>query len=263
MPTARPAAAQAEHIVVNPVKWSTIRVALVGDSPLIPNRVSEKAKRELLMPKAKKNAAEKASTLKHDPLTEFRGSPYAMGRGEHPTHLAALSAWFKGAMETAALVLPGITKSGVEKLVWVEGERVPLYGLPEVFTRVVRMADVGRTPDVKTRCIVPRWAVEVAVSYITPMLNERSVLNLLVAAGQVAGVGDWRPGKGGNFGRFSVVNADDPRFLAVVEEGGAAAQRAAVAEPVCYDDETEELISWFAEEVALRGQGGMLATAAD
>lgn len=49
---------------------------IVGTSPLVLNRLSEKAKRELLLPRGRKNTAERASTLKHDPRAEFADSVY-------------------------------------------------------------------------------------------------------------------------------------------------------------------------------------------
>ena len=47
---------------------------VLGTSPLILNRMSEKAKRELLMPKGRKNAVERATSLKHIPVDEYRAS---------------------------------------------------------------------------------------------------------------------------------------------------------------------------------------------
>ena len=47
-----------------------------GMTPLIYNAMSAKVRGELLLPKGKKSAAEKATTLKHDPLAEYRASVY-------------------------------------------------------------------------------------------------------------------------------------------------------------------------------------------
>ena len=76
---------------------------ILGSMPLILNRMSEKVMRELLMPKGKKTAADKASSLKHDPVQEFLDSPYIDEDDSAPTYLQHLSSAFKNALKGAAL----------------------------------------------------------------------------------------------------------------------------------------------------------------
>src|SRR4051812_42517339 len=95
---------------------------VIGTTPLILNRMSQKVWQELLAPKGKKTATEKASSLKHDPIKEFRDSPYRMLNENSPTILAGLATWFKGAMGTAALDTPGAKKAQIGRLVYVEGD---------------------------------------------------------------------------------------------------------------------------------------------
>jgi len=52
---------------------------LKGKTPIIFNAMSAKAKHDLLLPKGRKTAAEKAQTLKHDPEEEYRNSVYRSG----------------------------------------------------------------------------------------------------------------------------------------------------------------------------------------
>jgi hypothetical protein len=228
---------------------------------LIVNRMAEKARRELLLPAGRRTAADRAQSLKHDPLAEFRASPYTLPSDEEPTYLAALAAWFKGSMMTAALELPGTKKAQIGRLVWVEGERLPLYGAPELMMSVVRSADMNKTPDIRSRCIVPRWATEIDITFVVPMLTERSIINLIAAAGMVSGVGDWRNEKGkGTYGQFVVTDPDDARFKEIVATGGRAVQRAAMETPAFYDEESEELYQWFESTVSERGRKGQLTS---
>lgn len=243
-------------IVIQPVRTETIRVAVRGTRPLICNRLPEKARQELLLPKGRRSAAERAGSLKHDPLAEFRASPYRLREDSAPTLIGIPASAFKGAMMTAALDLPGAAKSKIGRLLWVEGDLVPVYGVPEVFLAITRSADINKTPDVRSRAIVPEWAAEIAITYTTPILNETSVINLLAAAGQICGVGDWRPEKGkGTYGQFTLTDAeDDARWQRIVADGGREAQVSAMDDPVAYDDETEELLGWFDAEVTARGK---------
>lgn len=249
MATKKEATMEVQEIATNRVEF-----CILGRTPLILNRMSEKAKYELLFPKGRKTTAQKASSLKHNPHEEFRSSPYTLPDPEAPTLLAHLATSFKAAIRGAGVDIPGATKAQLGRLMWVEGERLPVYGSPRLHMAITRSRDINATPDVRTRCCVPRWATRITLQFVTPQINAKTVGRLLAAAGLIQGVGDWRPEKGsGNFGQFDVVSADDPEFLHVIETGGRDVQTEAMANPVPYDEETEELLSWFYEEADRRG----------
>lgn len=242
------------EIQIIEVQTSTITVAILGTTPLILNRLSEKTKHELLLPSPKKTAADKASMLKHQPLAEFQASPVRLHDENAPTLLAIPSTALKGAMRTAALDLPGAKKSQIGRLTYIAGEYIGVYGIPEVFSTIVRSADINRTPDVRTRCIVPKWAAVASITFVRPIMREQAIANLVAAAGLTVGVGDFRPEKGaGNYGQFTVVGADDPQLLELMRTGSRKAQIAAMEDPQPYDQQTEELLAWFNVEVKRRG----------
>ncbi len=246
------AKSQETEISVAKVDKGIVTCHILGTSPIILNRMSEKVRQELLLPKGRKTAAEKIGNLKHDPLREFRSSPYT-NEGEGPTYLQLLSSMFKKAMMTAALDIPGARKSQIGRLVYVEGDRVDLFGVPQIFLSVTRSADMNRTPDVRSRAILPRWAAIIRIAYVKPMINETSVLNLLSAGGITAGIGDWRVEKGsGSYGQYILVDPDDADFRQILEEGREK-QIEALQNPEPYDDETKELLGWFDIEVQKRG----------
>ena len=227
---------------------------VLGTTPLIHNRMSQKVLQELLFPKGKKNAAEKAISLKHNPMEEFRNSPYTIQDDKANTLISILPTAFKGTMMTAALDMPGVARTQIKKHVYVEGQHIEIYGIPQVMCAVTRSADINRTPDVRTRAVMPEWACRLTVEFTKPLLKEQSVANLLAAGGMVSGVGDWRQEKGsGNFGCFKLVSEDDPDFLRIMKTMGRQAQIDAMADPEFYDAETEELLSWFDAESKRRG----------
>lgn len=240
------------------VKKAEATLLIRGTTPLIINRMSEKARRELLMPKGRKTAAEKAANLKHNPLEEFRASPYICADENSPTYIAITAGTFKQAMMTAALDLPGARKAQIGRLVQVkEGtyrDLIPIYGEPQLLMSVTRSADMNRTPDIRSRCIIPNWAAQITISFVLPTLRETAIVNLLAAAGITAGVGDWRPQKGsGYYGQFEIASDDDADVRQIMQVWGRDAQRKAMESPVAYDNETDEMLTWFQTEAPRRG----------
>lgn len=229
-------------------------LAVRGEAPLIINRLAEKARQELLLPKGRKTTAERAVSLKHNPREEFRASPYIVERDDAETLLAITSASFKKAMMGAALRIPGARKTEIAQLVRVDGLLTGVFGIPEIFSAITRSSDINRTPDVRTRAIIPEWAAVVSITYTVPIMNKTSVVNLLAAAGQVNGVGDWRIEKGGWCGAFSLTDTGDPEFRRIVQSGDRSAQIAAMENPNPYNGETEELLAWFDNELEARGK---------
>lgn len=241
------------EVFVMEVMQGAMDFCVIGTSPIILNRMSEKAQRELLLPKGRKNAAEKASTLKHDPMAEFRSSPYMSLGDSGATRLQLLASMFKGAMRTAALDIPGAKKAQIGRLVYIEGDRVDLFGVPQLLMSVTRSADMNRTPDVRSRAIVPEWACRLTVKFVKPIMREQSVANLLAAGGITAGVGDWRVEKGaGSYGTFRLCASNDADFARIVKLGRKQ-QDASMKEPESYDDETASLLAWYGVEVQRRG----------
>lgn len=242
-----------EEVIVPKVETETFSCYLLGTSPLIMNRVSEKAARELLLPR-RKTAADKAGSLKHNPPDEYRASAYQSVGDAFPTRLLMPTLAFKSALCSVAVDIPGAAKAQIGRLTYVNGDYVSVYGVPKLRMDIVRSADMNRTPDVRTRATLAQWACRVSVTFVRPILRQQSVVNLLAAAGVMRGVGDYRQEKGrGNYGLFKLVGADDPDYIDIVSGGGREAQDAALLTPEPYDAQTEELLSWFTDESGRRG----------
>lgn len=240
------------EITIQPLKRGTVKLRIIGVTPLFQNRMAEKAKQQLLVGSQKKGKADRAA-IKHHPLEEFRNSAEILPDG--PTALGLRVVAVKAAMATAALETPGLTKSSAQRLLFMPGDFVPLYGTPQLRMDVVRSADIARTPDVRTRCFLPKWGAEVTIHFITPQLSVQSVVSLLCNAGVLVGVGDFRQEKGkGAFGSFRVLGEGekDAEWDDLVKKHGRAAQRAALDEPEYADRDTEDLMEFFHSEVKRR-----------
>ena len=244
---------QTTEIEIMRIRQGEVNLCIKGIAPLILNAMSNKAKHELLMPKGRKTAADKAQNLKHNPIEEYRDSVYKTREKSAKTRIYVPATAFKGAIASAALDIPGAKKAQIGRLVYVEGDYVEIYGIPQLFMSVVRTADMNKTPDIRTRAILPEWAAFVKIKYMVPAVSENAIVNLAAAAGALIGVGDFRQEKGrGNYGRFELAEKTDKDFARIVKTGTKAAQDAALNNPDTYDDETARLYRWFNDELKKR-----------
>lgn len=237
-------------IEIMKVMEGRVTVYIIGQTPLIYNAMSEKAKQGLLAP-SKKTAVERASTAKHDPPAEYRGSFYKVPDG--PTLLSIPAVSFKRAMASAALDLGGAAKAQLDRLVWAIGEQIPVYGVPQLRMDVVRLKDIARTPDIRTRGCLRRWCTKLELAFVKPVVNETTVANLLAGAGLIRGVGDFRQEKGaGNYGQFMLTEPTG-EWETIAKEGGREAQIEAFNSPTFYNEESENLFRWWEGEMKRRG----------
>lgn len=258
MPSKKKTDNPTQELEVISIEYHRISAWLVGVTPLIYNAMSAKAKREILYPRGgRMTASQKAQSVKHNPLAEYQDSVYraASYDTESPTRLVLPCTVFKAAICSAALDMPtNVSKAKLSRLTYVRGEYTPIWGVPTLHMAGVRSADQNKTPDVRTRATLPRWATRIEVEYASPMLTNFAVSSLMAVAGKICGVGDWRQQKGsGNFGLFRIADPDDPELQEIMESGGKAAQDAALADPVFYDQESEELFRWWEGEFERRG----------
>lgn len=236
------------------VSQGRLQVYVLGQSPLILNAMSAKARDELLMPKGRKTAADKAMSLKHNPLQEYRDSVYYAREPDAPALIVVKATAFKKSAMGAALDIPGAKKAQVGRLMYVLGDEVCVYGVPEIMMSVTRSADTNRTPDIRTRAIIPAWCATFTVEFAEPMLKAPIITKLFAAGGLMQGIGDWRVEKGsGNYGRFHLVEEDHPMVKLLMDTGGREAQSEALQHPTAYDSETETMLEWFEAEAKTRG----------
>ena len=254
-------AATEEITEILKVTTGTFEACILGVTPLVHNRPSEKAKHELLLPRGRKSAIERATTLKHVPVEEFKASPYILKDDSARTLIAMRAAAYKGAMRAAALDIPGAKKAQIGRLVRVDGDHgdlVEVFGIPLLKMDVVRSADMNRTPDIRTRAAMREWACRLTITFARPLIRAQAVANLLAGGGLIAGVGDGRPEKGAlDYGQFRICDKDDPDFKRIMKTAGRQAQIAALDQAVPYDDETAELLAWFTDELSSRTLQGL------
>ena len=225
------------------IKQGTIKLRLIGQTPMYFNSMSSKAKRDLLVGAGRKTAAEKKE-IKHNPEQEFIDSMHTQMKGD--TLLCFPAAGVKGAMATAALETAGVNKTSVNRLIFLPQTNINIWGKPYL------KIDVVRSPDMRTRAYLPNWCAEVEIRFATPNFSAMSISSLVQNAGQLVGLGDFRQEKGrGSFGTFTIAGedlGDHKDFWDEMMEEGRAVQELARDNPECADEETAELMQFLQEE---------------
>ena len=240
---------KAMGLSIESLQQTEVSFKIIGTAPLIYNSMSLKAQKTLLMGAAKKTAAEKKE-IKHNPEEEFVDSCYI--NGTNGSYLSFPSTGIKRGMATAALETAGVTKASINRGIYVVGEHINVWGKPYMNMSVVRSSDINRTPDIRTRAKLPNWCTEVTVRYINPTFSQLDITALLVNAGTLCGLGDWRIEKGGPMGGYRIVQTKDDQkiFDRLVKEEGDTCQKLALENPEieAHDNMSHELYEAITQE---------------
>lgn len=199
MPTKSTAVEQSINIPALNIKQAELPI--VGISPLIVHRWSEKAKREMLEKQMKRAKVAKAAK---DPEEDYEQSLYKLPGGG----FGFPAVGFKAAAITAVTQISGLTKVlargafHVRGIQTDEGEMVRIEGEPRIREDMVRIA-MG-TADIRYRGEFPKWSAVLDIRYNANVISPEQIANLFHHAGFAVGVGEWRPEKDGQYGMFEV-----------------------------------------------------------
>lgn len=185
-----------------------MEVTVVGDSPLIVHRFSQKAKDAMLAKQMKKATPGKEAK---DPWRDFVESMYWLnGMPMSPTPKDVESARFgfpaiafKSAAVTACTSISDMKKIEARQAFHIEGEYVEIKGPPPSMREDVARVGMG-TADLRYRGEFMPWSSTFTVKFNANLLSAEQIINLFETAGFAVGVGEWRPERDGQFGRFHV-----------------------------------------------------------
>ena len=187
-------------VQLKPINIQKLQVTIEGTSPLIQHQWSEKAKGMM----RDKGAGKKTKTRDvRDPEREAKDATYFTTDGKPGLPLLAL----KSAIIMAAHKDIGIEKTLVRKGLFIQAPDTSLV-LPMKCSKPTVREDCVRVgmgaADLRYRPQYDEWAVTVNIEYDADLLQPTDIVNLIDRAGFGVGVCEWRPEKGGEFGRFRV-----------------------------------------------------------
>ena len=207
-----------EKIELKDIVVKSTQITIVGDSPLLMRRFSEKAKQQLLdlQTKKAKSAKEPRDPWKDmiDGLNWLTPMPAENEKDEDGFNKALKNgAKFGfpavGLKQSAisAAYRAGLSKNKVELqgIFHIPDEFIEIEGIPEMREDYVKIPKTGAA-DLAFRGEFKQWKSTFTINYIEGIYSLEQIINFINLGGFTVGIGEWRPEKGGSFGRFHVVS---------------------------------------------------------
>lgn len=203
----------------------SITLTIIGDTPLICHAWSDKTLEEM---KDKQDKQTK-STGKgiRDRYQEYRSSLYEFA----PKHYGFPAMGLKLAAANAARHDKNLTIVGTKGAFFIIVPREQYIGtMPLVklnATQLVPAEDVVRVggrgsgtgaPDFRYRGYFWDWSTTFEIEYDAGVISDQQIVSLFDIAGFHTGIGDWRPEKGGQYGRFHVQREGEEPYTGEMEE---------------------------------------------
>lgn len=191
--------AATQRIELPPLNLQTVALTLVGDSPLIVHAWSEKAKRQMLDKQMKK--AKQAKEAK-DPEADYEACFYRTESGAYGFPAIGVKAAMVGAgrfTDAKMTLLRGAFH--------IDAEVLEIVGEPRPREDMVRVG-MG-TADIRYRPEFPDWRIIAPIKFNASVISTGQIANLLNVAGFAIGIGEWRPEKNGQYGRFHVAGEEE------------------------------------------------------
>jgi hypothetical protein len=190
-------------IQINPINIQSMNVTIVGQSPLIFNRFSEKAK-QMIKDKVTKVTSSNIKKEPKNPEQLYEDSFYYTK--DHKIAFPALN--IKQAIVSAARNVEGLPMTLLRGGVFVKGDETGMievkYKMKEMREDMVRVGTFKDAADIRFRGQVSGWSMTFLIKFNADLFTAGQVINLLNIAGFSGGLGEWRPEKNGDFGTFTV-----------------------------------------------------------
>lgn len=181
-------------------KIRKIEVPIVGISPLIVHKFSQK-----VIDTIEAKLQGKAKNAKHSiriPEAEFEAAKHVSAEGWEGFRADGIKQCIvRGAKAT------GLVMTDVRAAVFVEPDckKTNLFriiGKSNLRVDPVRVGMGGA--DLRYRPEYQEWSAKLSITFNEGLISKEQLIQAIYAGGYGTGIGEWRPEKGGNYGRFTV-----------------------------------------------------------
>lgn len=212
--TIKPApATEVAQVQLNRIDSETLRVPIIGTSPLIVHNFSEKSRRQMLESQQGKKKVKEI----RDPKSEYEAAFYRIASDDGDKYGFPVTAFKAATTGAARFYDKSVTMTALRQFMFMRGVMtkadaqmlVEIVGQPEMREDVVRLGGPSRSADLRYRPMFPEWSCTLTVTYVRSSIDRNSILSLIDAGGLGIGVGEWRPEKRGEFGTYSVDTSRD------------------------------------------------------
>lgn len=214
------------EISIPPIDKTETIITIIGDTPLIMNAFSEKARRMILDKQQQK--AKKPKEAKNEWECLINSLNWLTEKPKEYTKEV-----FEKAIKTARFGFPSI---GVKAAAIAAAYRADLiknkvcmqgaFHIPTEYVEIkgdlTMREDMVKIPmggaDVVFRGEFKNWYSTFTVTYNANRISLEQLIQLINLGGYEVGIGDWRVEKGGNHGMFHVATQDELKELGLIEE---------------------------------------------
>jgi len=202
-------AAQEKVIKVAPIEFGYVKVTLVGETPLLVKKWSEKAAREMADKQEGKAVPKKAQ---RDPQKEYRDSMYIVPGTEKKPVYAVHAGGIKKCLVSATRFVENLAKTDVRGAFHVvnaaEGNLIPIKTKgPNFDDQIGRIGGIQKTANHIYRARFDDWECTVEIKYMKNAITVEQILMLFEIGGFSVGLHEFRPERDGTYGMFKVKRA--------------------------------------------------------
>lgn len=208
-----------EIIEIRKTEIKTIGIRIIGDTPLIVHAWDNKAKQMML--DAQMGKTKTKAKPKKDPYDNFINSLYWLkGKPDESTPEAFADAVHNGAKWGFPVgAIKQAANSAAYRMGWVKnqmelrgsyfiqtewGEMAEIKGCIPIMREDMVRVGMG-TADIRYRGEFKDWYMDFMVQYnAAGAMTLEQIINCINAGGFACGIGEWRPEKDGNNGRYHV-----------------------------------------------------------
>ena len=205
---AKPAAERAEMITIEDVDFQEISLHVIGESPLLMNAFSNKAKQDITATSADTGSQPQG---KRTPQAIVEDALYRLPNGKG--YYMPASCFRRACVEVCTSFgrKGGISKKLITQALRIVEGQIPLLTADgsKLLTKYTMHDTMGRNPQTGGgvaifRPMFENWSMRFVIRYNARAITPSTLVKILNTAGQCCGVGDWRHEKMGSFGYFKV-----------------------------------------------------------
>lgn len=192
-----------EKLNIPPIKKAVASITIVGISPLLVNKFSEKSKTEMLEKQTKRAKGAKEA---RNPMAEVKAATYFMPNGKYGIPASGL----KNCAVSACRFIDGVKMTQAKGAFFVLEDADGLVEIktknkPSIDERIVAIGNFGsKTKMVRFRPRFDEWSCTFKVLFDPDLLSIEQLHNLYERAGFSVGLCEYRPEKSGSLGMFKV-----------------------------------------------------------